>query len=83
LPGLAWPGRGGEEALYYRFDLTAIHTLPQVITNPERIRVAFRFPELGQLEKAETLGDLGHGTPHGGKERRRPRRAAVPRESKE
>jgi hypothetical protein len=59
LPGLTWPGRGGPETLYYRFDLGPIETLPQPITNPDRLRIAFRFPRVDRFRRAETLTDLG------------------------
>jgi len=59
LPGLTWPSRGAPDALYYRFDLGPIQELPRPITNPERLRVAFRFPDLERFQAAEALGDLG------------------------
>ncbi|HSD50161.1 MAG TPA: hypothetical protein VLG48_02045, partial [Candidatus Methylomirabilis sp.] len=49
LPGLTWPGRRGEHALYYRFDLGPLQQLPRPVTNPDRLRVVFRFPELEKL----------------------------------
>lgn len=58
LPGLSWPGRRGEEVLYYRFDLAPLVPLPRPITNPEGWRVAFRFPPLDRLRRAETIRDL-------------------------
>jgi hypothetical protein len=58
LPGLSWPGRRGEEVLYYRFDLAAPISLPRPIANPEGRRVAFRFPPLDRLRRAETIRDL-------------------------
>ena len=61
LPGLTWPGRRGEDALYYRFDLGPLQPLPRPITNPDRLRVVFRFPELEMLRGAVTLRDLGAG----------------------
>ena len=61
LPGVTWPGRRGEDAAYYRFDLGPILTLPQTITNPERLRIVFRFPELERLQASRTLRDLGGG----------------------
>ncbi len=73
LPGLTWPGRRADDAPYYRFDLGPIQRLPRAITNPDRLRVAFRFPELERFKKAETLGDLGRagpGDPKVGKGRR-------------
>jgi hypothetical protein len=72
LPGLTWPGRGGPETMYYRFDLGPIETLPRPITNPERLRIAFRFPGLDWFRRAETLKELGQAT--GGRERPRPRK---------
>ena len=59
LPGLTWPGRQGEEASYYRFDLGPLVTLPQAITNPDQLRVVFRFPDMQKFRGAETLRDLG------------------------
>ena len=71
LPGLTWPGRGGPETLYYRFDLGLIETLPRPITNPDRLRIAFRFPRVDRFRRAETLKDLGQVT--GGTDRPRRR----------
>lgn len=59
LPGLTWPGRRGEDALYYRFELGPILTLPRPITNPDRLRVVFRFPDVEQFRGAATVRDLG------------------------
>lgn len=59
LPGLTWPGRQGEEASYYRFDLGPLVTLPHPITNPDQLRVVFRFPDMQKFRRAETLHDLG------------------------
>lgn len=59
LPGLTWPGRRGEDALYYRFDLGPLQQLPRPITNPDRLRVVFRFPDLAKFRGAATLRDLG------------------------
>jgi hypothetical protein len=59
LPGLTWSGRHGEEAPYYRFDLGPPASLPQPITNPDRLRVAFLFPRVDQFHRARTLRDLG------------------------
>jgi hypothetical protein len=67
LPGLTWSGRHGEEAPYYRFDLGPPATLPQPITNPDRLRVAFLFPRVDQFHQAATLRDLGSG--HGARNR--------------
>ena len=61
LPGVTWPGRRGEDIIYYRFDLGPILTLPQAITNPDRLRIVFRFPELERLQGSTTLRDLGGG----------------------
>jgi hypothetical protein len=61
LPGLTWPGRRGENALYYRFDLGPLQQLSRPVTNPDRLRVVFRFPELEKLRGAETLRDFGAG----------------------
>jgi len=72
LPGLTWPGRGGPETLYYRFDLGPIESLPRPITNPDRLRIAFRFPRVDRFRRAETLKDLGKVT--GGTKRPRPRK---------
>jgi hypothetical protein len=69
LPGLTWPGRGGPDTPYYRFDLGPIETLPRAITNPDRLRVGFRFPAIERLRRAETLKELGRGS--GGTERPR------------
>ena len=76
LPGLTWPGRRGDEASYYRFDLGPLQTLPRPITNPDRLRVVFRFPDMQQLRKAETLRDLGRrpaGARAGGADAGRPK----------
>jgi len=77
LPGLTWAGRRGEGALYYRFDLGPLQRLPRPITNPDRLRVVFRFPDLAKFRGAATLRDLGAGgarTPRGrsGERRRGP-----------
>jgi hypothetical protein len=61
LPGLTWPGRRGENALYYRFDLGPLQQLPRPIANPDRLRVVFRFPDLAKFQGAATLRDLGAG----------------------
>jgi hypothetical protein len=76
LPGLTWPGRRGEEAPYYRFDLGPLATLPLPITNPDQLRVAFRFPDVQRFHQAETLRDLGSGTD---RERRTRSRTGIPR----
>ena len=67
LPGLTWPGRGAQDAPYYRFDLGPIQGLAPPITNPDRLRVAFRFPDFERFREAATLGELGARAP---KERR-------------
>jgi hypothetical protein len=59
LPALSWPGRRGESAEYYRFDLGPICSLPEPITNPEGLRVVFRFLDLDRLRAARTIRDLG------------------------
>jgi hypothetical protein len=71
LPGLTWTGRGGPDTMYYRFDLGPIETLPRPITNPDRLRIAFRFPRVDRFRRAETLKDLGQVS--GGTERPRRR----------
>lgn len=69
LPGLTWPGRQGEDALYYRFDLGPMLSLDRPITNPDRLRVAFRFPDFERFRGAATLRDVKDH------QRRGPRRA--------
>jgi hypothetical protein len=59
LPGVTWAGRSGEETPYYRFDLGPILPLPQAITNPDRLRIVFRFPDLERLRSARTLREIG------------------------
>ncbi|HTU01067.1 MAG TPA: hypothetical protein VMG58_04595 [Candidatus Sulfotelmatobacter sp.] len=59
LPGLTWPGRRGEDTIYYRFDLGPLLVLPRPIMNPDKRRVVFRFSDLDRLLHAETLRDLG------------------------
>lgn len=59
LPGLTWPARGDTDAPYYRFDLGPFLSLPRPITNPERFRVVFRFPDLERFRRAETIRQLG------------------------
>jgi len=61
LPGLTWAGRGSDETPYYRFDLGPILALPQAITNPERLRVVFRFPDAARFRQAASIHDLGRG----------------------
>jgi hypothetical protein len=63
LPGLTWSGRGTADTLYYRFDLGPLLALPAPITNPERWRVAFRFPDLARFLSAETIRELGREAP--------------------
>ena len=63
LPGLTWPGRGGEDTPYYRFDLGPIRSLPRPITNPERLRVVFRFPDLDRFHQAATIREMGTPAP--------------------
>jgi len=59
LPDLTWPGRRGEDIPYYRFDLGPIRSLPRPITNPDHLRVVFRFPDLQRFQQAATIRDLG------------------------
>jgi hypothetical protein len=59
LPGLTWPGQLDEEAPYYRFDLGPLLRLQQPISNPDQLRVVFRFPDMQEFHRAETLRDLG------------------------
>ena len=63
LPGLTWAGRGSDETPYYRFDLGPILALPQTITNPERLRVVFRFPDAERFRRAASIRELGRSTP--------------------
>ena len=63
LPGLTWPGRGDDGTPYYRFDLGPILSLPQPITNPERLRVVFRFPDVERFRRAANIGELDRGNP--------------------
>jgi len=63
IPGLTWPGRGNNETPYYRFDLGPILALPQTITNPERLRVVFRFPDAERFRRAASIRELGRSTP--------------------
>ena len=58
LPGLTWPARGASDAPYYRFDLGPIQELARPITNPDRLRVVFRFPDLERFREAATLEEL-------------------------
>ena len=74
LPGLTWPARGAPDAPYFRFDLGPILRLARPITNPERLRVAFRFPDFERLSGAETLGELGTRSPQDRKTERRGKR---------
>ena len=60
LPGLTWSAaRGLPDAPYYRFDLGPIQRLRQPIANPDRLRVAFRFPDFERFRDAATLRELG------------------------
>ena len=63
LPGLTWPGRGGAETLYYRFDLGPIVSLPRPISNPDRLRVVFRFPDVERFRASATVRELGGSRP--------------------
>jgi hypothetical protein len=63
LPGLTWPGRGGAETLYYRFDLGPIVSLPRPIANPDRLRVVFRFPDVERFRASATVRELGTSDP--------------------
>ncbi len=63
LPGLTWRGRRTDETPYYRFDLGPILSLPRPITNPERLRVVFRFPDVARFRQAASIRDLGRGGP--------------------
>jgi len=60
LPGLTWPARGAPDAPYYRFDLEPIQRLARPISNPDRLRVAFRFPNFDRFGGAATLRELGN-----------------------
>ncbi len=59
LPGITWAGRAGDDAPYYRFDIGPIRTLPRPITNPDRVRMLFRYVTLADLEQAESIRSLG------------------------
>jgi hypothetical protein len=63
LPGLSWPGRGDADTPYYRFDLGPLLPLPRPIANPERLRVAFRFPAAERFRRAATIRELGPAAP--------------------
>jgi hypothetical protein len=71
LPGLTWPGRGGAETLYYRFDLGPIVSLPRPIANPDRLRVVFRFPDVERFRASATVRELGASHPKTTKRARR------------
>ena len=71
LPGLTWPGRGGAETLYYRFDLGPIVSLPRPIANPDRLRVVFRFPDVERFHASATVRELGASRPKTTKRARR------------
>ena len=58
LPGLTWAGRGDADTPYYRFDLGPILSLLRPITNPERLRVVFRFPDAERFQHAATIREL-------------------------
>ncbi len=60
LSDVPWPARGARDAPYYRFDLGPLQTLSRPITNPDRLRVAFRFPDFERLQGAATLQGLGN-----------------------
>ena len=62
LPGLTWAGRTGDDAPYYRFDLGPIRALPRPITNPDRIRLLFRYVDIAELERADSIRSLGKST---------------------
>jgi hypothetical protein len=59
LPGLTWAGRGDADTPYYRFDLGPCRPLPRPITNPDRLRVVFRFPDAERFRQATTIRELG------------------------
>ena len=82
LPGLTWPGRRGETAAYYRFDLGPIRLLPVPITNPDRLRIAFRFPDLQRLQQVATLRDLGGAQASPDRPETPPRGSRCPRRRK-
>ncbi len=63
LPGLRWSARGAPDAPYYRFDLGPIQQLARPITNPDRLRMAFRFPAFDRFGEAATLAELGTRAP--------------------
>jgi hypothetical protein len=65
LPGLTWPARGAPDAAYYRFDLGPIQRLARPITNPDRLRIAFRFPDFDRFCEAATLRGMGARAPKG------------------
>jgi hypothetical protein len=67
LPGLTWPGHLDENAPYYRFDLGPLLRLPQPISNPDQLRMVFRFPDMQEFHRAETLRDLGGPRTRAGK----------------
>ena len=83
LPDLTWPGRHGEDIPYYRFDLGPIRSLPRPITNPDHLRVVFRFPDLRRFQQAVTIRDLGSSRTseaRSGRGRCAPRPARNPKE---
>ena len=79
LPGLTWPARGAPDAPYYRFDLGPTLQLARPITNPDRLRIAFRFPDFERFGEAATLAELGSRAPKhrktGGREKKSPPRS--------
>jgi hypothetical protein len=76
LPGLTWAGRRDADTPYYRFDLGPCLSLPRPITNPDRLRVVFRFPDVERFRRAETIRQLGRGASDG------PIRPPVPPDAK-
>lgn len=78
LPGLTWPARGEPDGQYYRFDLGPIQGLARPITNPDRLRVAFRFPDFERFREAATLGGMRARVPKEPRARGRQERS-VPR----
>ena len=78
LPGVTWPARGAPDAPYYRFDLGPIQRLARPIANPDRLRVAFRFPDFERFCEAATLRGIGARVPKEWRARERQERS-VPR----
>ena len=85
LPGLTWPGRRGEDAPYYRFDLGPMHSLPRPIANPDRLRVVFRFPDLQRFKQAATIREMDKFGSRGrtARTKGRPQATRSPREREE